>query len=85
MAKIIKFDTTLKKPETVDNPRHRSCDHKHVIAFTVYRTVRCAACGIELDPFDVLVDILKTRIQESDSEEQRLLKEVNKREGKGVE
>ena len=57
--------------------------HKHVIAFTVYRTVRCAACGIELDPFDVLVDILKAQIPDRENEEKRFLKEVEKRDGEG--
>jgi len=50
-----------------------------VIAYTINRTVCCAACGIELDPFDVLVDILKAYIPDDDGEEVRLQKEIRLR------
>lgn len=59
LDKIIKLDPTRKKPESVSPGKSRVCDHKHVIAYTVFRTVRCSTCGTLLDPFDVLVDMLK--------------------------
>ena len=81
MAKIIKLDPTRKKPKRVSPERSPGCDHKQVIAYTVFRTVRCSICGILLDPFDVLVDMLKGYIPSSadDLEEKRLRKEVKKR------
>lgn len=59
------------------------CDHKHVIAYTVFRTVRCSTCGTLLDPFDVLVDMLKGYVPSgpNDLEEKRLYEEVERRKG----
>ncbi len=80
MTKILRFDPTDKKPLPTDEHTRR-CDHRQVIAYTVYRTVRCAACGTLLDPFDVLVDLFKGYVppDAADREEKRLLKEVRRR------
>jgi len=71
-------------PGPVQPEKKTSCPHKHVVAYTVYRTVRCTVCGAELDPFDVLVDMLKAYVppDNDDREKQRLLKEVERRSGK---
>ena len=80
MAKIIKLDTSKKKAAP---PMHDagSCEHKNVRVSEVYRTVRCVYCGALLDPFDVLVDMVKGYIpaESGGKEEIRLLKEVAKR------
>jgi hypothetical protein len=82
VAKIIKLDPTRKKPEKADTSSSATgCDHKRVIAYTVFRTVRCTACGALLDPFDVLVDMLKGYVppDSENQEERRLNREVKKR------
>ena len=81
MAKIIQFDPTKKKPKTVSPEKSLGCEHKRVIAYTAFRTVRCAICGAQLDPFDVLVDMLKGYVEPGGNnlEEKRLDKEVKKR------
>ncbi len=80
MAKIIRFDPTKKQPLHTDEHTGR-CDHRQVIAYTVFRTVRCAACGTLLDPFDVLVDLFKGYVPPGadNREEKRLLKELKRR------
>ena len=62
MAKIFNFDSTGKKPVTLAPEKTFVCCHREVIAYTVYRRVHCAICGIELDPFEVLVDMLKAHV-----------------------
>ncbi|MEN8136747.1 MAG: hypothetical protein ABFS18_14625 [Thermodesulfobacteriota bacterium] len=57
MAKIIRFDPSRRQQERA--VAATSCDHKNVVAFTASRTVQCAACGAELDPFDVMLELLK--------------------------
>lgn len=52
--KRIQYHPGKAAPGPVDG-----CDHKNVIAYTVFRTASCARCGALLDPFDVLVDMLK--------------------------
>ena len=81
MAKIIKLDLTRKKPKTVSPEQSVGCEHKHVIAYTVHRTVCCAICGTLLDPFNVLVDMLKGYVPPGgdDLNEKRLGKEVERR------
>lgn len=80
MARIIKFDASRTKPKAKERSPASECGHKQVIAYTVFRTVRCAFCGAELDPFDVLVDMLKAYVPENDdSEEKRFRREVEKR------
>ena len=78
---IIKFDPTRRKPKSVSPEKSRGCDHKQVIAYTFYRTVYCTFCGAQLNPFDVLVDILKGYIppDKNDLEEKKLNKEVERR------
>lgn len=78
---IIKFDPTRKKPKSVNSETTRDCDHKQVIAYTFYRKVYCTVCGAQLDPFDVLVDMLKGYVppDTNDLEEKQLNKEVERR------
>ena len=80
MAKIIKLDTSRKK--TVPPIKLAGiCGHKNVRVSEVKRTVRCVYCGELLDPFEVLVDMVKGYIpgDTGNSEEIRLLREVEKR------
>ncbi len=83
MAKIIKLDISKKKAEpSAQIPG--GCEHKNVRVSEAYRTVRCVYCGALLDPFDVLVDMVKGYIppERNNHEEARLLKEVAKRKKK---
>jgi hypothetical protein len=57
MTKIIRFDPSWRQRERAETVP--ACDHKNVIAFTASRTVQCAACGTELDPFYVMLELLK--------------------------
>lgn len=84
MGKIVQLDTSRKKHKVIRAEKSFTCDHKQVIAYTYYRTVRCSICGMELDPFDVLVDMLKAYVQPEgmDIEEKKILREIEKREGK---
>ncbi len=81
MAKIIQFDPQRKKPEPVSSEKKHICEHKHVVASTVFRTVRCSICNTELDPFDVLVEMLKAYVPPDDPEreQKRLLQELARR------
>ena len=81
MAKIIQLDTPRKRPRAAGPEKRTGCEHKEVIAYTVYRTVCCSICGAELDPFDVLLDMIKGYIPSGadDAEERKLLREVEKR------
>lgn len=84
MAEIIRLDSTRKKTDKAATRHSEICDHKHVIAYTVFRTVRCVTCGALLDPFDVLVDMLKGYIPPDgeNQEEKRIDKELKKRSKK---
>ena len=57
MAKILRFDPSLRQREGTVSAA--SCEHKNVVAFTASRTVKCEACGTDLDPFDTIVELLK--------------------------
>ena len=57
MAKIIRFDPS--RSQQGEAVLATSCDHKEVVAFTASRTVQCTICGTKLDPFDVMIDLLK--------------------------
>lgn len=57
MAKIIRFEPSRRQSDEA-GPAAR-CDHKNVVAFTASRTVQCAICGAKLDPFDVMLELLK--------------------------
>ena len=57
MAKILRFDPSIRQREGAVSAA--SCEHKNVIAFTASRTVQCASCGTDLDPFDTIVELLK--------------------------
>lgn len=65
MAKIIRFDPR-RRQRSEDEPA-AFCDHKNVVAFTASRTVRCAICGTSLDPFDVMLELLKGYIPPIDN------------------
>lgn len=84
MGTILQFDASRKIPQPNDAEKNKGCNHKQVIAYTVFRTVRCSTCGVELDPFDVLVDMLKSHIQPATDmlEEEKLFREVEKRREK---
>ena len=57
MAKILRFDPSRRLQEGTMTAT--SCDHKNVVAFTSSRKVQCSACGTELEPFDVMIELLK--------------------------
>lgn len=82
MAKIIRFDSTGRKPGP--GRKKQQCAHKQVVVYTVYRTVCCAFCGAELDPFDVLADMFKAHVPPDNGgrEEKRLRREIAQRRGK---
>jgi hypothetical protein len=81
MTKIISITQSRKKPKSLSPPPSAACDHKQVIAYTYYRTVNCSICGAPLDPFDVLVDMLKGYVPPggNDHEQKQLNKELKKR------
>jgi hypothetical protein len=81
MAKIIRLDSSKKPFSSKSSPR-AYCEHKRVIAYTAYRTVQCTSCGAALDPFDVLVDIIKGYVPPDgeNSEQRRFEREVKRRE-----
>lgn len=81
MAKIISITQSRKKPKSLSPPPAAACDHKQVIAYTYYRTVNCSICGAPLDPFDVLVDMLKGYVPPdgNDHKDNLLNKELEKR------
>lgn len=87
MAEIIQFDATRKKPAGEGSVPPAGCAHKQVVAYTVFRTVRCALCGAELDPFDVLVDMLKASVplNRGGHTEKKLQEEIDRRAGKDRE
>ena len=72
MAKIIRFDPRRRQCD--ETTPANSCDHKNVVAFTASRTVQCVTCGAKLDPFDVMLELLKGYIPPIDNNrELRLL------------
>ena len=81
MAKIIRLDTSRKKPSEKANQTPAGCEHKNVVVYERYRTVRCALCRSLLDPFDVLLDMVKGYIppERENREEARLAREEAKR------
>ncbi|MCJ7601440.1 MAG: hypothetical protein MUO63_08035 [Desulfobulbaceae bacterium] len=81
MAKIISINQSRKKPKSLSPPPSAACDHKQVIAYNYYRTVNCSICGAPLDPFDVLVDMLKGYVPPdgNDHKDNLLNKELEKR------
>lgn len=84
MAKIIRFDPSRRQQDGAVTAT--SCDHKNVVAFTASRTVKCATCGTELDPFDVMIELLKGSKPPGDKhrELKLYLRELERRhQGKG--
>lgn len=65
MAKIIRFDPRRRQRD--ENEPTAFCDHKNVVACTASRTVQCAVCGTSLDPFDVMLELLKGYIPPIDN------------------
>lgn len=57
MAKMLRYDPSRRRHEEPQSSF--TCDHKNVVAFTASRTVQCATCGAGLDPFDVMLELLK--------------------------
>jgi len=84
MAKIIKLDSSRRPVRKPSGGREGKCEHKEVVAYTVYRTVHCAICGDTLDPFDVLVDFLKGYIPpgRANHEQRRFDREAGRRREK---
>jgi len=82
MAKIIRLDSSRKPFSSKSSGQKAYCEHKRVIAYTVYKTVQCASCGATLDPFDVLVDMIKGYIppDKENREQRRFEREVKRRE-----
>ena len=84
MGKIIRFDPSRRQKEGAVSVT--SCDHKNVVAYTASRTVHCAVCGAELDPFDVMIELLKGSTPPGDSNRELKLysRELERRyQGKG--
>ena len=84
MAKIIKLDRSRKARHPKITNNTDDCPHKTATLYTFSRTVRCSICGELLDPFDVLLDMMKGYIPPAgrDNESERFLKEVTKRQRK---
>lgn len=80
MGKIIRLDTTRKKPTAEIRGNLASCEHKNVVVHEKFKAVRCAVCGALLDPFSVLVDYLKRHVTaEREKAEETLLEEEETR------
>ena len=81
MAKIIRLDTSRKRPKEKEAGGRDGCEHKNVVVYQMFRTVRCAYCGTLLDPFDVLLDMVKGYVpaEKDDREESRFVHEDAKR------
>lgn len=79
MAKIIRFEPRRRQSD--DAGPAASCDHKNVVAFTASRSVQCAICGTRLDPFDVMLELLKSYMPPIDNnrELKLLTREVERR------
>jgi hypothetical protein len=74
MAKII----PMERSNSIS--RAKGCTHKHVIASTRSRTVRCFVCGEPLDTFDVLVDMISKTIPDGSREKfMRMEREMDHR------
>ena len=59
MADIIKLDKSRRRIAAKKEKKNFTCDHKNVTVYAEYRTVRCSFCGVSLDPFDVLLDMVR--------------------------
>ncbi|OGQ95783.1 MAG: hypothetical protein A2521_01060 [Deltaproteobacteria bacterium RIFOXYD12_FULL_57_12] len=80
MAKIIRLDAARRA--SLRETGKPGCQHKSATVYTAYRTVNCSFCGCLLDPYDVLVDMVKGYIPagREDEEERRFTVEVVKRQ-----
>lgn len=83
MGKIIKLDLSKKRAGKTDDNKGdlATCEHKYVVVYEKYRSVRCSLCRALLDPFDVLVDMVKKHVPPGAEylEEDRIEKEEAKR------
>ena len=81
VAKIIRLDTSRKKPKDKTARTPTDCEHKNIVVYERHRTVRCQFCRNLLDPFDVLVDMVKGYIPpgRENKEDARLAREEAKR------
>ena len=65
MADIIRMDKSRRRIEERRRIEKRgrredyACEHKNVTVYAEYRSVRCSFCGASLDPFDVLLDMVR--------------------------
>jgi len=83
VAEILQFESTGRKPPADRSGGKPDCAHRRVVAYTAYRTVRCALCGAELDPFDVLVEMFKGAppTGSGQGEDRKLRREIARRRG----
>lgn len=58
-AKIIDLGAAKQKRQRQESRQH--CAHKDVVVYRDSRRVYCAVCGVELDPFDVLVSVVEAQ------------------------
>lgn len=60
MADIIRLDNSRKRiAARKEKEKKSACEHKNVTVYAEYRTVKCSFCGVSLDPFDVLLDMVR--------------------------
>ena len=80
MKKIIRLDEVRKRSSS-PGPVVEKCQHKEVIVYSRTRVVCCSFCGTELDPFDVLVDLVQTSPgSDKGKEMKKYIREVKRRE-----
>ncbi|MEW6221186.1 MAG: hypothetical protein AB1634_16860 [Thermodesulfobacteriota bacterium] len=82
MATIIRLDPSRRRPGR-NHEAPAGCRHANVICYTAWRLVCCTDCGAELDPFDVLVQMVKAAPPPAPKKEEalRLVEEVKRRRG----
>ncbi len=83
MAEIIRLAEAREKQERTGRQAVPGCAHRYVIVYRDTRTVCCATCGFPLDPFDVLVDMVKGYVpampEPTENEARRLAREEQRR------
>ncbi|MDH5297476.1 MAG: hypothetical protein OEV91_00470 [Desulfobulbaceae bacterium] len=87
MAKIVKLANAKEHLSRRKAGPAAECDHKYVTVYRATRTVYCATCNLSLDPFDVLVDIVKGYVPAAPpgprhDDERRLANEEERRKKK---
>jgi len=86
LAQIIQLDPSLRSYHVRNADVAESCPHKSVTVYTAYRVVCCSLCSAVLDPFDVLVDMVKRSVppEPNNQKEQRLEREEEERRQRGT-